>query len=86
MNASFHLSLRLAALRQLKKVINELGMAGPGSAIPKVMALLLVRVVSTDQERGGGYVEVLGLKVKAAMGLQGQSGKQRGHIMLVEPI
>ena len=31
-------------------------------------------------------MEVLRLNTKAATGLQGQSRKQRGHIMLVEPI
>ena len=31
-------------------------------------------------------MEVLRLNTKAATGLQGQSGKQRRHIMLVEPI
>jgi hypothetical protein len=31
-------------------------------------------------------VEVLCLNAEATPGLQGQSGKERGHIMLVEPI
>jgi hypothetical protein len=49
-------------------------------------AFSFCKLLSIHAKRGGIDMHLVGLDAEALPGLQGQSGKQSRHIMLIEPI